>query len=349
MRALQALLSRLRAQYDKLIMFVVVVGLLGSLTYLGFHAGMIHHLQAEFFREIDDITPTHPVAAELDEEPYRAADQEIRAPFQMAQADWPRHLLVPETRVWCVDCRRPILIDAEQCPFCRTPQPPDKETLRHYDGDKDGMWDGWERDHGLDARDARDAWLDSDGDGFSNIAEFRADPRTDPSDPKSFPPPEAELRVKEIRAVSFPLRFKSSFTMPDDSLKFQLNVGGGNRTYFKRLGEEIEGFKLETYEPRTRERTDGPIKSPLDVSILTLKRGEKLIPLVRGEQVPYSEFTVKLLFALDGTEYVLKIGGEFELKGSTYRLLSVDSRNESVVIVRLHDDKRLTVRKFPQE
>ena len=51
------------------------------------------------------------------------------------------------------------------------------------DSDKDGMADVWEESHGLSTDAVSDALLDSDGDGYTNLAEYLAD--TDPNDPES--------------------------------------------------------------------------------------------------------------------------------------------------------------------
>jgi hypothetical protein len=51
------------------------------------------------------------------------------------------------------------------------------------DLDKDGMADVWEESHGLASDSVSDALLDSDGDGYTNLAEYLAD--TDPNDPES--------------------------------------------------------------------------------------------------------------------------------------------------------------------
>lgn len=67
------------------------------------------------------------------------------------------------------------------------------------DTDDDALPDGWEVAHKLDPRDPKDAGLDPDRDGFSNLAEFAG--RSDPWDQGSFPNPRPMLqyRVEEGR------------------------------------------------------------------------------------------------------------------------------------------------------
>ena len=56
-----------------------------------------------------------------------------------------------------------------------------------YDTDKDGMPDGWEIQYGLDIYNPADAVKDKDGDGYSNLYEFKSN--TSPSDKNSRPVP----------------------------------------------------------------------------------------------------------------------------------------------------------------
>ncbi len=53
------------------------------------------------------------------------------------------------------------------------------------DDDNDGMPDSFETANGLNPLDPSDASQDADGDGFTNLREFRAG--TDPNDPTSVP------------------------------------------------------------------------------------------------------------------------------------------------------------------
>lgn len=344
---MKGLLQKILKHYDKLIALMVLVGLIGTLVYLAVRVGMIQAEQRKFDRAIAAMVPAHEKVDKVDTSVYERELKAIQEPLQLDHQSWSNHMFVPEERVMCVDCRRPIPKDAEICPFCDYKQPVEKELKEDYDGDEDGIWDTWERAHGLDARDSKDAELDPDGDGFSNFAEFSADPQTDPQDPKSYPPPEAELRLVRIVPDPFKLRFKGSSTMPDGSVKFQINLRGNIRTYFAKLGEDVEGFKLEKYESKEEDSEVGGIKRKKDVSILTLKRGDRLIPLVRGEDIMYSEYIAHLLFALDGTKFQKRIHEKLVLKEQEYEVMSIDIGQKKVIIRRTSDGKEIEVRTFP--
>ena len=127
-----------------------------------------------------------PVALK-DTVPFDAILAEARAAATQTQPEMAR-ITVSELRVACVKCSRPIPYEAVECPFCLAAQPAivNIETL---DTDEDGMPDKIELAWGLDPQDPADATSDLDQDGFTNLEEFNANPRTDPKDAKILPIP----------------------------------------------------------------------------------------------------------------------------------------------------------------
>lgn len=341
--ALASITSKFTGIYDRLIAVLVLIGLMASLSYLALHVGRVRSSQAQFNAKIDRLTPKYPEAQPADVSAYQVALDAVSSPFSVDGAAWSNAMFVPETRVWCVDCRRPIRFDTEVCPFCRAQQPIDKDKDPERDLDGDGMKDMWENLYGLDPNDPSDAQTDRDNDGFTNIEEFYA--KTDPADAGACPEITAKLCVSKLEADPFKLRFKSVIRLPGGDKKFAINTRGNARTYFKRLGEDVEGFEIHKYEPIYKEITQFGKKRKVNVSVLTLKRGDKLIHLTQGRDVEYKEYTAHLYFTVDGEVFTLNINDEFELRTKSYRLIGIDSERERVVIRRLLDDKDLDVRK----
>jgi hypothetical protein len=77
-------------------------------------------------------------------------------------------------------------------------------TTPDEDQDRDGMTDSWELAHGLDPTDAGDAALDGDGDGRSNLDEFRSG--TDPWDPGAL----LDALAMEMTGEGFALHFEGT-------------------------------------------------------------------------------------------------------------------------------------------
>lgn len=346
----------IKLHYDKVIAVILLVALAFSLLYLAFKIGMTRKEQEQHARMIERLTPRHPDAERFDRTPFQSALSELNNPFQIPA--WTNALFVPKSRVWCVDCRMPIPWEDVVCPFCSADQPQPRELDPTYDSDGDGIPDLWELKFGLDPNDPADAFEDMDGDGFSNIMEFRADPQTDltdlskkhgtdMTDPTDYPALENLLVVQEIEGEPFDLRFLGKNRMPDGSLRFQLNVRGAERTVWARMGDTIEGFTLVDFEPKTVKRRERGVMMTIDESILTLKRGEKHIPLVLNQLVPYTEYTATLEFTLDDSTYTVTPDATFTLKEKEYRVKEIDNRADVVVIVRLSDGKQFDVHKAP--
>jgi len=337
----------MRDHYDKLVAFIVLIALSGSLLYLAVQIGMVKTMKERFDREITGMRPQHEHAAELDAAPFEKTLAALDAPFQLPEVE--RALLVPEARVWCTDCRMPIPYEVEVCPFCRKPQRPDPDEAPDYDGDKDGMYDAWEREHKLNPFDASDASGDPDADGFTNYEEFTGSPRTNPRDPEDSPPIVVKLRLVRIDIDPFMLRFRGMMRRPDGSLKFQINLRGVGGTYFRALGEDVEGFTLLKFDEKYREVEKYGRIMKEDISELILKRGDKLIRLEKGKDVQHDEYVARMLFVIENREIAARLNDKFELRGNSYQVIRIDAERDVVLIRGLHDGKETVIGKLPAD
>ena len=145
---------------------------------------------------------------------------------------------------------------ARKCPKCGhdLPAPLERKKLHvgirtDQDLDGDGIPNEAERKFGMNPEDPDDALYDDDHDGFSNLVEFENG--TDPRDPGSHPPFWWRLRLKDVKQIELPVRFKA---LNDNNSKdkkdweFQFNIPnrrrkGGVDSEFCRIGDtlEIEG------------------------------------------------------------------------------------------------------------
>lgn len=332
--------------YDRLLAALALVILLGILGWCTLRLGTLADRQQAFNGWLTGMTPQHRAAAATDVARYAAAEAGLKKPVQMGT--WSNALFVPETRCWCVDCLRPITLETDVCPFCGFRQPPRPETVVDLDSDFDGLPDLWEKKHGLDPRNADDARGDVDEDGFSNLEEFKAAPQTDPADVKSHPPYALRLALGPVASEPFRLLCMSASTLPDGSRKFQINTRDGGQTYFAKLGESVEGFTVKAYEEKfeTRDSSTGPMK--VNVSVLTLQRGDKQIPLTMGRGHSYVEYKVRMVSTLDNLDVPVNPGDKITVRDEVYKVISVDIPNGTVVIVRDSDGKQFEVRKLHQ-
>lgn len=326
--------------YDKLLAVTVFAALIVSLLYLAVKLGTDKSKQREWERQVSAMVPAYEEASTVSNESFDAAIKGIETPFQIDFTNWSFALVVPERRVTCVDCRQPIPYDVEECPICHTKQPEDGELPEGFDGDGDGMDDNWERKYGLDPTDPGDAHTDLDGDGFSNLMEFLHG--TDPTDSNSFPPHEAWIFVASIESDPFRLLFRGVSVGPDGANIFQINTRAGNppRTFFKKIGEDVEGFKVVDFQTNFVKKSLGPgMEMNVDESILTVQRADKSIRLTKGKDVEFFELNANLYFEIEKKEFRVKKDDTFELRGNKYLVKQVDMDKYHVVITRVSDSK----------
>jgi hypothetical protein len=334
--------NMLKEQYDKILAVAMVVVLAVAIVSVMVWLGGARGDQESFRTEINGMQPLHPEAARVDVAPYEIAKAMVEQPPQIAS--WTNASFVPELRVWCVDCKRPILWDAKKCPFCNVVQPEDRESDPGRDLDADSMKDVWELAHGLDPADPQDAAMDPDKDGFTNYEESQAG--TDPRDSASMPSIISKLYVKDTKAEPFQLLFKSRNRLPDGSWKYALNTRQ-NQTFFVKLGQTVQGFKVSRFDEKWVEKDTNTGKRRFDESVLTLSRTGKMIPLVMGQPRSYSEVMAVLVFSIDGSEFTVKQDERFVLRGEKYKLVAIDTGKGSVVIERETDGSRLTINRSP--
>lgn len=243
------------------------------------------------------------------------AKKRITQPLQVAPMS--NRLFSSEVRVRCVSaaCGKPIPYSALKCPFCGTEQP-DAGVLLQQDSDEDLIPDEWELSHSMDPFNPADAGYDLDGDGFSALDEMRW--TTDPKDPVSHPPFVARLRFDQVVTVPFRFRFVAVQEIQPGVLVFQLNVRTMDQTYFKRVGETVEGFLVSEF------RKEG--------DTLVLTRGDRSVELKRGREVIDDQITVRFAFLIDRSRPEARLGQTFKLRDVEYRVEKEMPKTQAKII-----------------
>ena len=264
--------------------------------------------------------------------------------------------LASECRVFCeqgddtehTSCHKPMPFDLKVCPFCQTRQPEEKK-LNNGDTDADGIPDEWEMEHGMDPNDGADANLDADGDGFTNLEEFLANPQTDPQDPASHPDYLDSVQVKpELKKDVLPFFFESVSPIPNGHRfyfkdpKKKNDYGRMGRSYSVLMDKEIgdkenhTGFFVTGYEKKERrvvikggagkpgEKKMEKIEDISEVEI-TRKADGKVVRLVINKPGVAIDTLATLVYTRgEPKEFVVGKGSEIDLNGTKYTVILVE-------------------------
>jgi hypothetical protein len=316
----------LRSYYDRLIALLAILALLASLVLLMMRLGNIKADEQRFQDWQKGLVPEYANATNVTLDLFTSGHNSFTNPFQISA--WSNAFSSPELRISCIDCTRPIPFNATVCTWCKAKQ---EQVVISKDKDEDGMDDEWEVAHKLNPLDPDDGKADPDKDGFTNLEEFRFG--TDPHDPASHPPLIAKLRLAEIKAMPFHLKFMAVNKMTTGDI-FQINSTKSGKTSWFKMGDEVEGYVLTEYKPIFVQEKGRAGTMEMDRSTLSLKSkiADRIISLQKGEPTPVSEFEARFIFEIDGSEFTVKNGGDFDLRGTKFTVKEIDNKDYRVLI-----------------
>ncbi len=319
----------IRSAYDKLALFAVMFVLLLSviLLYLLVDREKQQLNAASWNQSKAPLSNSKPA----DTSGLHDAIEGLAEPFQMGWTS--KRMMVAEARVACDQCGRPIPVEAEVCPYknCNAVQKPFLVELKPADKDQDRMPDAWEEKYNLDTT-LDDSGKDADGDRWTNFEEFAAG--TNPRDPADHPPPVTKLRWIRTQWTTLPFSFQSVQHPVAGSNVFVLKNKSIERDYYVQLGDKIAGgYEVFKYEEHTRSITNLRVSADAiieDVSVLTLRKGDKLIALTRGQDAQRGELAAELVYLIDNSKYPVKVNFVVSLGNNRYKV--VDIQKNLVVV-----------------
>ena len=187
------------------------------------------------------------------------------------------------------------------------------------------MTNQWLLEHGLDFLRSDIGDLDTDGDGFTNLEEFKAG--TDPRDPASHPPFTDKLFVSERVAHPYVMVYQAGTpptvqirrVEPNTTSQF-LDIGA---TFFR----DDNRYVLRGFEAKQDPDAQPGQRDVSEVEIEDSARGETFT-LVRGRQVDRGDASAVFTYTLKGEQEIrVREGQEFQLPNDpsiTYKLIDIN-------------------------
>lgn len=216
----------------------------------------------------------------------------------------------------------------------------------------------WILAHNLNILDNNVLNEDPDGDGFSNLDEWKnlkgdGSDATDPNDPKSHPAYYTKLRL--IQYIKQPFRLALNAWDGDskkpDSLDFQINtVDVQQPSQFRKIGEMIEGTKFKVISFEEKHQVNPQTGSTDDVSELTVQNtesGDNVI-LVLGKIANSPDSYADFRYLWNNTEFKVHKEKEFVLLPDAdlrYKLIDI---TESDALIQTPTKEQVRVPRLEQ-
>jgi hypothetical protein len=192
----------------------------------------------------------------------------------------------------------------------------------------------WLIRYGLDYSDPGIKERDNDNDGFTNLEEFTADPKTNPVDPKSMPPSFTKLQLLAFQPKPFRLVFKGDGGTEGNEFQINLkDLKGTARTQYKKAGEKIDGAPYKVVEYKAKPGPNG-VNASGDLSELVIENtetGETLI-LIYNKEIDDPTSFGQFRNQLTGETFTLKKGEQFSLPpdSAKFKLIDIDSTSAQI-------------------
>ena len=183
----------------------------------------------------------------------------------------------------------------------------------------------------LDNLDPDVATEDPDGDGFTNLDEYKGN--TDPNDKNSHPPYTTKLFLAQYIQVPFRLIFRGQ---PDDDT-FQIDTVDVNQpTQILKMGEQIQGtkFKIVKFEEKTHTDANGIDHDDSELTVQNIETRRQGDPDSSEKEANSPDSYAKFKYLWKGNlDITVKKDATFSLKPETdviYKLVDINEKEATI-------------------